>query len=150
MADIDGEPIVLGGGIFVATYQGEVAAIEERSGRVAWRRALSSYSRMAADPRGLYVSDAEGVVWGIELQSGAARWSQEALKHRRLSNVVILGDLLVVGDFEGYLHWLDRSDGSLVARTRLGSDPITNGLQVVDGILYALGDGGELAAVRLP
>jgi outer membrane protein assembly factor BamB len=58
--------------------------------------------------------------------------------------------LVVVGDFEGYLHWLDRYDGSLVARTRLGSDPITNGLQVVDGILYALGDGGELAAVRLP
>lgn len=150
MADIDGDPIVLGGGIFVATYQGEVAAIEERSGRVAWRRGMSSYSHMAADRQGLYVSDADGVVWGLELQSGAARWSQDALKYRRLSNVVILGDLMVVGDFEGYLHWLNRDDGSLVARTRLGSESITNGLQVVNGILYALGDGGELAAVRIP
>jgi outer membrane protein assembly factor BamB len=150
MSDIDGDPIVLGGGVFVATYQGEVAAVEERSGRVAWRRKLSSYSRMAADRRGLYVSDAEGVVWGLELQSGSARWSQDALKNRRLSNTAIVGGLVVVGDFEGYLHWLDRNDGSLVARTRLGSDPITTGLQVVDDVLYVQGDGGELAAVRLP
>lgn len=150
MADIDGDPIVLGGGVFVATYQGEVAAIEERSGRVAWRRNMSSYTRMAADRRGLYASDAEGVVWALELQSGAARWSQDALKNRRLSNTAIVGDLVVVGDFEGYLHWLDRDDGSLVARTRLGSDPITTGLQVVNDVLYAQGDGGELAAVRLP
>ncbi len=150
MADIDGEPIVLGGGIFVATYQGEVAAIEESSGRVGWRRKMSTYSRMAADRQGLYVSDADGVVWGLELQSGAARWSQDALKNRRLSNVVVVRDLVVVGDFEGYLHWLNRDDGSLVARTRLGSESISTGLQVVDGVLYALGDDGELAAVRLP
>ena len=58
--------------------------------------------------------------------------------------------VVVVGDFEGYLHWLDKSDGSMVARTRVGSDPITTGVQVVNGILYVQGDGGELAAVRLP
>jgi outer membrane protein assembly factor BamB len=57
---------------------------------------------------------------------------------------------VVVGDFEGYLHWLDKSDGSMVARTRVGSDPITTGVQVVNGILYVQGDGGKLAAVRLP
>jgi len=62
----------------------------------------------------------------------------------------VLGGLVVVGDFEGYLHWLDRNDGRLLARTRVGSDPITTGLQVFDGTLYVLGDGGQLAAVRLP
>ncbi len=150
LADIDGAPLVLGGGVFVATYQGDVAAIAQESGRVAWRRSLSSYSRMAADFQGLYVGDDEGVVWGLDIRSGNARWSQDALKNRKLSNVAVLGDLVVVGDFEGYLHWLDREDGSLVARTRLGSDPITTGLQVVNGVLYVQGDGGELAAVRLP
>jgi outer membrane protein assembly factor BamB len=151
LADIDGDPLVLGGGVFVATYQGEVAAVEQRSGRVAWRRSMSAYSRMAADPAGgLYVSDADGVVWGLDIRSGTVRWSQEALKHRRLSSVAVVGDLVVVGDFQGYLHWLDRGDGSLVARTRVGSEPITDGLRVVDGVLYVLGDGGELAALRPP
>lgn len=150
LADIDGDPIVLGGGVFVATYQGEVAVFEQASGRRAWRRKMSSYTRMAADRSGLYVSDAEGVVWGLDLRSGNARWSQDGLKHRRLSNVALLGDWVVVGDFAGYLHWLDRDDGRMVARTRIGSDPITTGLQVSDGVLYVLGDGGELAALRPP
>jgi outer membrane protein assembly factor BamB len=150
MADIDGDPIVMGGGVFVATYQGDVAAVEQRSGRLAWQRKMSSYNGMGADRQGLYISDADGVVWGLDLRSGSARWSQDALKHRKLSNVAVLQDLVVVGDFEGYLHWLDRDDGRLVARTRVGSDPITTGLQVVDGVLYVQGDGGELAAIRLP
>ena len=150
LADIDGDPIVMHGGVFVATYQGEVGAIEQRSGRLAWQRKMSSYSRMGADSQGLFVSDAEGVVWGLDPRSGNARWSQDALKNRKLSNVAVLGDLVVVGDFEGYLHWMDRNDGRLVARTRVGSDPITTGLQVFDGTLYVQGDGGELAAVRLP
>ena len=150
LADIDGDPIVMRGGVFVATYQGQVAAIEQRSGRLAWQRKMSSYRGMAADGEGLYVADAEGVVWGLDPRSGAARWSQDALKNRRLSNVAVLDDLVVVGDFEGYLHWLDHNDGRMIARTRVGSDPITTGLQVRDSTLYVLGDGGDLAAVRLP
>jgi outer membrane protein assembly factor BamB len=150
LADIDGDPIVFGGGVFVSTYQGEVAVIEERSGKLAWRRKISSYNRMGVDRQGLYVSDADGVVWGLDIRSGNARWSQEALKHRRLSSVAVAGDWVVVGDFEGYLHWLDRDDGSLLARTRVGSDPITGGIRLVDGVLYVQGDGGDLAAVRPP
>ncbi len=150
LADIDGDPIVKGGGVFVATYQGNVAAIEQRSGRLAWRRKISAYSGMAAGRKGLYVADAEGVVWGLDPRNGSARWSQDGMKNRKLSNVAELGGLVVVGDFEGYLHWLDSADGRLIARTRVGSDPITTGLQVVDGVLYVLGDGGELAALQLP
>ena len=150
MADIDGDPLVLGGGVFVATYQGDVAAVEQRSGRVAWRRKISSYNRMGASRDGLFVSDADGVVWGLDIRSGTVRWKQEKLLNRKLSGVAVLANLVVIGDFEGYLHWLDADDGSMVARTRVGSDPITTGLQVVDGVLYAQGDGGDLAAVTLP
>jgi len=150
LADIDGDPVVFGGGVFVATYQGEVAAIEERSGQLAWRRKMSVYSRMGADRQGLYVSDEDGVVWGLDIRNGNARWSQEALKYRKLSSVAVVDGLVVVGDFEGYLHWLDRDDGSMLARTRVGRDPITTGIQVVDGMLYVQGDGGELAVVRPP
>lgn len=149
MADIDGDPLVFGGGVFVATYQGEVAAIEQRSGRQAWQRRLSAYSGMGTDGRRLYLSDADGVVWALDVRSGTAVWSQEALKNRRLSDAVVLGDYVVIGDFEGYLHWIDRSNGELAARTRVGSAPITKGITVVDGVLFVQGDDGELAALTL-
>lgn len=150
LADIDGDPLVFGGGVFVATFQGEIGAVEQRSGRPAWRRKMSAYSGMSTDGRRLYLSDADGVVWAIDAQSGSALWSQDDLRRRRLSDAVILGDYVVLGDFEGYLHWIERATGQIAARTRVGSDPITKGLQVANGILYVQGDGGELAALRLP
>ncbi len=150
LADIDSDPLVFGGGVFVATYQGEVAAVEQRTGRLAWRRKLSVYSGMGTDGRRLYVSDAEGVVWAIDVRSGTAVWSQDALKFRRLSDAVVLGNYVVLGDFEGYLHWIDRDTGELAARNRVGRAPITTGIRVVDDVLFVQGDGGDLAAVRLP
>jgi outer membrane protein assembly factor BamB len=149
LADIDGDPLVIGGGVFAATYQGNVAAIEQRTGRTAWRRKMSSYGGMAATREGLYMADNDGKVWGLAIRNGEVRWTQEALLNRRLSNVVVAGGYVIVGDFEGYLHLLDPDDGSLVARTRVGSAPITTGLRAVDDVVYVQGDGGDLAAIRV-
>ncbi|MCB1775593.1 MAG: outer membrane protein assembly factor BamB, partial [Gammaproteobacteria bacterium] len=90
LSDIDGDPVVIGGGVFVATYQGEVAAAEQRGGRVAWRSKMSVYGRIGADPLGIYAADADGVVYGLDPRTGGKRWTQEALKYRRLSDVVAL------------------------------------------------------------
>jgi len=149
LADIDGNPLVIDGLIYVVTYQGEVAAVEESSGSVLWRRKFSSYSGMAAGRYDVYASDANGFVWALDADSGAARWRQEVLKNRQLSDVAALGDVVIVGDFDGYLHLLSAEDGALVGRGRVGSDPITHGVLVADGRLFVMGDGGELAALQL-
>lgn len=150
LADIDGDPVIRGGGVFVATYQGDVAALTQDSGRLAWRQEMSTYSGVAAGDRFLYVSDADGIVWALDPRSGEPAWSQDSLKYRQLSLPAVLGNLVVVGDFEGYLHWLDALNGEMTARTRVGSDPISTGIASVDGVLYVLGDGGDLHAIRLP
>jgi len=149
LADIDGDPLAIGGIIYVATYQGEVAALEESAGTLLWRRKFSSYSGMAADRYNVYASDAEGILWALDADNGSARWSQEALRNRQLSDVALVSGVLAVGDYEGYVHFLSPDDGSLIGRTRVGSDPITRGMLVADGTLYVMGDGGVLAALQL-
>ncbi|RMG33816.1 MAG: hypothetical protein D6720_10730 [Gammaproteobacteria bacterium] len=149
LADIDANPLVLGGLVFVATYQGEVAALEEDTGEILWRRKFSSYSGMAADRYNVYAADADGFVWALDADNGSARWRQEALKNRQLSDVAVLAGTVAVGDFEGYVHLLSSEDGSLVGRTRVGSAPITHGMLVADGVLYVMGDEGDLAALKL-
>ena len=58
-------------------------------------------------------------------------------------------DFVLVGDFEGYLHWLSQEDGRMVARTRVGSDPISATPVVVGEVVYVLGEGGRLQALTL-
>ncbi len=149
MVDIDGDPVLQSGIIYVATYQGQLAAVTENSGDVIWRRKLSSYAGLGADFKNLYVSDAEDNVWAIDPRNSSSLWKQSKLHGRKLSAPAVLGDYVVVGDFEGYLHWMSPEDGQLVARNRVGKEPITTP-PVVDGnVAYVLGDGGELAAISI-
>ena len=58
------------------------------------------------------------------------------------------GSSVVVGDFEGYLHWFDPATGELQTRVRAGSDRITTAPLVVSDTLYVVTDGGKLIAFR--
>jgi outer membrane protein assembly factor BamB len=75
-------------------------------------------------------------------------WKQDALAHRWLTTPAVQGNYAVVGDLEGYLHWLSLDDGSLSARERLGRDPVRATPQVSDGVVYAVSTDGQLGAFR--
>jgi outer membrane protein assembly factor BamB len=147
IVDIDTDPVVRDGMVYVGSYQGDVAGIGQDTGVVLWRRRMSSYAGMAADWRRLYVTDASSRVWALDEQNGSALWKQEKLLHRRLTAPVLLGDYVLVGDLEGYVHWLSYDDGSQKARVRVSSSPISIAPQVVDEVAYVYADDGTLAAL---
>ncbi len=150
LTDIDGDPLLFGNDVFVATYQGAVASVSLFNGQLNWKRELSAYSSLDADWRHVYVSDSDGVLWALDADSGNARWRQEQLKLRRLSAPAVFGEYVVVGDYDGYLHWVSPRNGELVARQRAGRGPITAQPRVVGETLYVLGADGELTAVAMP
>jgi outer membrane protein assembly factor BamB len=95
------------------------------------------------------VSDRAGTVWALSRADGSALWQQPALSRRNLSGVAVQGDYAVVGDMEGYLHWLRLADGAFAARARAGSDPIRGRPIVSDGLLVVQDTGGGLSAWRV-
>jgi len=147
IADIDADPIIVDGIVYVATYNGDLAAVDLASGSVLWRRQLSAHSALAASNGMLYVTDSDDLVWAATSDDGTGSWKQEALKYRRLTAPVVLGNLVAVGDLEGYVHWLDRRDGRIVGRVRVTKGPITARPQVAGGRLYVYGDDGTVAAL---
>jgi outer membrane protein assembly factor BamB len=149
MVDVDADPLIYSGTVYSGAYQGDVAALGEGSGKLFWKRKISVYNNLAVNWQQLAVTDAQGFVWSLDPDTGSARWRQKALMNRSLSAPALQGDFTVVGDFEGYLHWLSSEDGSLAARQRVG-DAIVAAPVVVDDILYVLAVDGKLTALRLP
>lgn len=147
MVDIDGDPLVNNGVVYVATFQGELAAVGEYTGTLLWRRKLSSFNNMTADWRNVYITDESGQVWGINPDNGEGMWKQASLLNRRVSAPAVIDGYVVVGDFDGYLHWLSHADGSMVARTRLGGDAISSTPVMHNGVVYVLADD-QLAAFQ--
>jgi outer membrane protein assembly factor BamB len=119
MVDIDARLAVGGRVVFADSYQGKIAAVAADTGRMLWSRDISSYSGLALADGNLYTIDDNGDVWALSAQSGGTLWKQTALHRRELSAPTVQGKYLVVGDLAGYLHWISREDGHLVARTRV-------------------------------
>lgn len=138
MVDIDGNPVIRGNTIYVASYQGRVAAIQLDTGRMLWARDISSYVGLAVGDKKVYVTDASGQIWALDRYAGATLWRQTKLRRRQLTAPVIVGNDVVVGDYNGYLHWMSTDDGHLVARTRLSEpDAVFHGLAPTNGVLQS-------------
>jgi outer membrane protein assembly factor BamB len=148
MIDIDADPILFEHQIFAATFQGQIASLNWFTGQPLWSRNISSYTGMAADQNTIYVTDAKSDVWAFDTHSGAVNWKQTQLEARIISAPAIMNSYIVVGDAQGYLHWLDRKNGHFAARTQISAALYTTPL-VENNILYVLTRNGYLAAYKI-
>lgn len=149
MVDIDAAPVIAGEMVYVASYQGQVAAVSLGSGEIVWTREISSDAGLAIDNRNVYLTEQNGHVWALDRLTGASAWKQDALTARQVSQPAVLDEYLMVADLEGYLHWLRTDDGSFVARTRLGNDRIIAPPRTIDDRVLVYGSTGRLAALGL-
>lgn len=148
MIDIDANPIVYSNHIYAATYQGKIASLDWTSGRILWTHDISSYTGMIADNNNVYISDAKSHVWGFDANSGLVNWRQDKLEARGVSGPAVMGHYVVVGDAEGYLHWLGKTDGHFAGRVSAGSAIYTSPI-VDEGTVYAFTNKGNLLAYTL-
>ncbi len=149
-ADVDGEIQVGGDALFATSFHGQSMALALNNGRPMWTREIGSYGGLAMNESIVIVADKEGVVHALSREDGSGTWKQDSLQRRMLTTPVIQGNYAVVGDLEGYLHWMKLENGELVARVRV-QNAYLRGTPVIsnDGVLYALTTEGELAAYKL-
>jgi len=150
LVDIDGTVAAIGQDIYVAGYQGRVAGLALESGSALWSRELSSYSGLAVDFTNVYVVTDESEVVALSRSNGTEYWRQDGLLRRGLSRPAAMTGSVVVGDFEGYLHWLDSRSGEMQARERVDNSRISGDLYVQDGRIYAQTESGRLVGYALP
>jgi outer membrane protein assembly factor BamB len=148
LADIDSPARVSGDDIFVVGFQGRIAMLARDSGQIWWARDTSSYRGFTMDEQNLYLTNSDSVVIAMRRSDGAVQWEQDTMKRRGLTAPAIDGDALVVGDFEGYLHWLDKATGAIVARQKTDGERITNSAVTDNAKVFIQTDSGKLLVFR--
>ena len=150
LVDLGANPVETDGVIFISSYQSGTSAVLALDGDVLWRNEdVSSHAGLSYDWRYLYLADAVSDVWQIDQRNGAALWKQKELHQRRLTAPIFYENYVVVGDFEGYLHWLSEEDGRQLGRIRITDEAIIAQPIVVDNVVYAYATDGTLAAVTI-
>ncbi|HEX9402823.1 MAG TPA: outer membrane protein assembly factor BamB [Steroidobacteraceae bacterium] len=148
LVDIDSAVRVAGDNVFAAGFQGRTAMLALDSGQIWWAHDMSSYRGLAVDEDNLYVTQSDGIVVALRQRDGSELWRNQKLKLRRLSTPVLTSTAVAVADFQGYLHWLDKTTGELVARERVAKERISNSPVSVGDTVVVLTDRGKLAAFR--
>lgn len=124
IADISGSPVVSGRDVCAVAYQGRVACFDAASGTPRWAKPLSSDVGVAVDERFVYASDERGGLSAFARDGGTSIWRTTQLANRRLSTPVSSNRLVAVGDYQGYIHFFSKEDGSLAARISTDGSPI--------------------------
>ena len=143
LVDIDGEPVVAGQFVVTTSYQGQVTVLDLASQQVVWSEDASSIQRPEVVGNGVFVAQTDGKIKAFEITSGQPLWENDQLLNRKLSNPVMLGTDLVVGDLDGVLHLIDPRTGQIAGRSKTSGE--VRSLRVIDNQLYVSTRKGALS-----
>jgi outer membrane protein assembly factor BamB len=149
MNDADGAVLLDGTSLYAAAYHGSLTSIDGPSGRPLWARPFSTYTSLAINGNSLFAANEESQVWAFDKSSGADMWKNDALRYRWVTAPAVQGNYVVLGDIEGYVHWLQTSDGALAGRERLSKKAIRAQPVVAGDMAYVIDVQGHLVAYRL-
>jgi outer membrane protein assembly factor BamB len=98
------------------------------------------------DGNRIYLVDQNDRILALTTEGGVTLWTQSDLLHRLLTAPVLYNGNLVVGDSEGYMHWVNPEDGHFVAQQKVDSlfrtdAVVADGrllIQATDGTLYSI------------
>ncbi len=145
VADVVGRPALNQNLLCAVAFQGRIACFDiAGGGELAWARDFSAASGLGVDGSTAFSADANGVVSGFLLSGGSNIWRQDALRNRQLSAPASLGRAVAIGDYQGYVHFLAREDGRLLARLATDGDAILAPLEATPFGVVVQGTSGNV------
>lgn len=149
LSDVDTTPVIVNGVVYALAYNGNLSALDLRSGQILWKREIGGVKDLIVDAGRIYLVDQDDRVIALNADGGVAIWRQSELLHRNLTSPVLYNGYLVVGDSEGYLHWMNTTDGRFVAQQKLDSSGFqTEPVVASDKLLIQSKDGEVYAITR--
>ena len=149
ISDITSDPVVDDEQVCAIAFQGRIACFDYAQGSALWNRDLSSDRGMMLLRKYLYLSEVGGSVVALDKTTGSTTWKNGQFLWRGITAPYAIGNFVMVGDAEGYLHGLNREDGTFVARTKLDGGAIMATPIEMDGGLLVQTREGELYSLSI-
>ncbi len=141
LIDVVGAPALVQDMLCAAAYQGAVTCVDTQNGRLKWSKPVDAVSGPLIDEDNVYVVDAVGKVYAFYRESGEQRWENATMTYRGVSAPVGVSGAVVVGDSEGYLHFLSPRTGEEIARSRMSGSIVSPGQSFSYGAVFQSSSG---------
>ncbi|SFM24267.1 outer membrane protein assembly factor BamB [Marinobacter zhejiangensis] len=149
LVDVTSEPLILEGVALVTGYQGKLALVELRTGQEIWSRPTSSLRTPEVASGKIFTAEANGHIVAYDGNTRSELWTQDQLGWRQVTQPVALGDYLLVGDYEGYIHVLSLEDGSFQGQVEFDDEGLLVPMQRIGDRVLVYGNSGKLTLFEL-
>lgn len=147
MSDVDGMPIVDKNQLFAISYSGQLLGIDLASRQVLFVNELASLKSLAVNNQQVIATSLDGKVVAYNRSNGEVLWESEELAYRHLTNPVMIGNYIAIGDFDGVVHLFDPASGKIVSRVQ--TKGALSSLQVQGSRLLTQSTSGQVAIWQL-
>lgn len=147
MSDVDGTPIVDKNQLFAVSYSGQLLGIDLATRQVMFVNEFASLKSLAVNNQQVIATGLDGKVAAYDRNSGAVLWESEELAYRHLTNPVMIGNYIAVGDLDGVVHLFDPASGKIVSRVQ--TKGALSSLQVQGSRLMTQSTSGQVAIWQL-
>jgi outer membrane protein assembly factor BamB len=149
VTDIGGTPAIYDNDVCAVSYQGRVGCFDLTTGSARWTRDLSSQVGVAVDQLYVFAADDKGAVSAFNRETGTSAWKNDKLAYRSLSTPVSVGRAVAVADYQGFVHFLAREDGKLLARVATDGSAVTSTPLLAGSNLIFQTQNGTVAAIAV-
>ncbi len=147
MSDVDGTPVIDNDQLYAISYSGQLLGIDLATRQVMFVNELASLKSLAVNNVQIIATSLDGKVVAYDRNSGEMLWESEELAYRELTNPVMIGNYIAVGDLDGVVHLFDPATGSIVSRVQ--TKGALNHLQVQGSRLMTQSASGQVAIWQL-
>lgn len=145
LADLVGPAVRQGEVICARAFQAAVGCVNAERGSALWNRTVGGTNGVGADDQVVVAGDASDRLSAWRMSNGDLAWSADQFQHRKLSVPQLSAKQVLIGDYEGQVHLLDRDTGKTRSRIATDGSPIVASALLGDTALFATKGGGLFA-----
>ena len=145
LADLVGPAVRQGEVICARAFQSSVGCVNAERGSSLWNRVVGGTNGIGADAQVVVAGDASDRLSAWKLANGDLAWSADQFQRRKLSEPVVMAKQVLIGDFEGQVHLIDRDTGKTRWRLATDGSPVVTIALQGETALIATKSGGLFA-----
>ncbi len=123
LSDVLSQPIINNAEVYGVSTSGDLTSIDRRNASIIWTRKISSFNNIVFDGFDIYLTHKSDSLYSLDSRkNGKTNWRNADLQYRRVTDPVIVGEYIAIGDFDGYIHLINSETGIIEGRAQITSD----------------------------
>ena len=146
LADLVGPATRVGDIYCIRAFQNGIGCVDAKRATALWSINTGGSQALGADDDYVFSADGSDRLSGRRRSNGESVWLSDKFQNRHLSGILSIGKVIVFGDYEGWVHFLDRATGAPLLRLPTdGSQVVGTPVRVGNTLVVTTENGGVYA-----